>query len=136
MIRPNVITATDFDRLSGIVHSGKIRASHGPLASQLKHELGRGSVVPPTNVPRDVVTMNSTVRIRDTKTGESETYTLAYPHEANIDENRLSVLAPLGMALLGAKAGESVEVKTPGGIRRLKVEQILYQPEAAGDLHL
>lgn len=133
--KSNVITATDFDRLNGIIHSSQIRSSYGYLARQLKQELGRGNVVSPTSVPKDVVTMNSKVSIRDVRTGARESYTLAYPAEANIDEDRLSVLAPLGMALLGTKAGDVVDVNTPSGLRRIKVERILYQPEAAGDLH-
>ena len=80
--------------------------------------------------------MNSRVRLRDLRTGEDETYTLVYPEEADIDEGRLSVLAPLGTALLGSRNGQTIVVNAPGGRRRLKVERILYQPEAAGDYHL
>jgi regulator of nucleoside diphosphate kinase len=53
-----------------------------------------------------------------------------------VDEGKVSVLAPLGMALLGARAGDTVLVHAPAGIRRLKIERVLYQPESAGDLHL
>jgi regulator of nucleoside diphosphate kinase len=68
--------------------------------------------------------------------GESETYTLVYPDEADILAGRLSVLAPLGIALLGARVGQVVEFDAPAGARRLKVEKVLYQPEGAGDFHL
>jgi regulator of nucleoside diphosphate kinase len=80
--------------------------------------------------------MRSEVRVRDLADDEIETYTLVYPHEANINEGKLSVLAPLGTALLGARVGQIVEFDAPAGTRRLKVVRILYQPEAAGDLHL
>ena len=87
-------------------------------------------------VPRAIVTMRSKVRVRDTGTRECDTYTLVYPHEAEINAGKLSVLAPLGLALLGARVGETVAFDAPAGRRRVKVEKILYQPEAAGDFHL
>jgi regulator of nucleoside diphosphate kinase len=131
-----VITGNDFDRLSELVRSPRYRVSHSALLADLRGELERGKVVPPLKVPPRVVTMNSRVKLRDLDSGESETYTLVYPSEANIDEEKLSVLAPLGTALLGTRAGQTVEVDAPGGLRRVKVERVLYQPEAAGDWHL
>ena len=131
-----VITEADFDRLSGLVHSRMGRVCYGPLATALEQELRDGEVVSPTSVPKAVVTMNSKVRIRDLRSDDHEVYTLVFPQQADINDGRLSVLAPLGTALLGAKAGDIVEVKAPAGVRRIKVERILYQPEAAGDFHL
>jgi regulator of nucleoside diphosphate kinase len=131
-----MMTAADFDRLSHLLESPQYRASHAALLAALKQELERSEVVPPAGVPRGVVTMHSQVRMRDLKTRETETYTLVYPDEANIDDGKLSVLAPLGVALLGTRAGQVVEVAAPAGLRRIKVERVLYQPEAAGDYHL
>lgn len=131
-----VITAADFDRLRGLVDSPRYRATHGPLLLALREELDRGQVVPPDAVPRGVVTMHSRVRVRDVKDRESETYTLVYPDQAEINQNKLSVLAPLGMALLGTRVGQIVKFDAPAGQRRLKIERILYQPEACGDFHL
>jgi regulator of nucleoside diphosphate kinase len=92
--------------------------------------------VPASQVERRVVTMNSRVRLIDMETREKETYLLVYPDEADINEGKLSVLAPLGTAMLGARVGQIIEVRAPVGLRRLKVDRILYQPEAAGDYHL
>jgi regulator of nucleoside diphosphate kinase len=131
-----VITEADFDRLKGLVDSPRYRSTHAGSLMTLKDELERGRVVAPGDVPRGVVTMHSQVRVRDLKADESDTFTLVYPDQADINEGRLSVLAPLGIALLGAKAGQVVSFEAPGGPRRLKVEKILYQPEAAGDFHL
>jgi regulator of nucleoside diphosphate kinase len=131
-----VINERDFDRLNDLVHSPRLRSTHAPMVSTLEQELGRGRVVPPKSVPKGVVTMNSQVRFTDLGTREKETYTLVYPDEANVEDAKLSVLAPLGTALLGASVGDVVECRTPGGVRRLKIERILYQPEAAGDFHL
>jgi regulator of nucleoside diphosphate kinase len=76
------------------------------------------------------------VRVSDPKSGEVETYTLVYPDAADITEGKLSVLAPMGAALLGAREGHVVKFETPGGVRRVKVMKVVYQPETAGDFHL
>jgi regulator of nucleoside diphosphate kinase len=131
-----VITEADFDRLKHLVESPRYRTTHSILLMPLKAELDRGTVVAPGRIPKRVVTMHSTVRVRDLGDDESETYTLVYPDEADINEGKLSVLAPLGTALLGTRVGDVVEFDAPAGTRRLKVERILYQPEASGDLHL
>ncbi len=131
-----VVTQADFDRLEGLTESPKYRFSHSILLMTLKNELDRSKVVGPAEVPSKVVTMRSQVRFQDLKTRESETYTLVYPEEADIDDGKLSVLAPLGTALLGTRVGQIVEFGAPGGMRRLRIQKILYQPEAAGDYHL
>jgi len=131
-----VITAADFDRLQGLLDSPRYRSTQAPLLLALREELDRGTIVPSDTVPKGVVTMHSRVRVRDLKAQESDTYTLVYPDQADIDENKLSVLAPLGMALLGTRVGQIVKFDAPAGQRRLKIERILYQPEASGDFHL
>lgn len=131
-----MFTEIDFDRLSQIVESPRFRTSHAQHVHELRRELDRGQVVPPMRVPKGVVTMNSRVRVRDLDDDEVETYTLVYPDAADIENNCISVLAPLGTALLGKRSGEIVELTVPAGLRRLKVERILYQPEAGGDFHL
>ena len=130
----SVITTRDFERLQDLAQSPQSQF-YGPMTG-LENGLRRGSVVAPCKVGRNVVTMNSRVRVRDVQSGERENYTLVYPADADIDEGRLSVLAPLGAALLGARARQIVVVSTPRGDRRLRIERILYQPEAAGDYHL
>ena len=82
-------------------------------------------------LPPDVVTMGSTVRLRDLETGEEETYTLVYPDEADIEANRLSVLAPVGTALLGYRAGDVVEWPVPAGVRRFRIEEVVSRPRRA-----
>ena len=131
-----VITAADFDRLGGLLDSPRYRSTQWPLLVALREELDRGQIVPADAVPKGVVTMHSQVRVRDLKAHESETYTLVYPDEADINENKLSVLAPLGMALLGTRVGQIVKFDAPAGPRRLKTEKNLYQPESSGDFHL
>jgi regulator of nucleoside diphosphate kinase len=77
--------------------------------------------------------MRSKVRLKDLVSGESNTYSLVFPTEANFAEGKISVLAPIGTAILGYKRGDTIEWPVPSGLRRLKVEEILYQPESAGD---
>ena len=131
-----ILTEHDFDRLNHLTESRFYRFSHGTLVDDLKRELQRGQVVPASQVQPRIITMNSRVRLTDLQTEEKETYTLVYPDDANINEGKLSVLAPLGTAMLGARVGQVIEVRAPVGLRRLKVDRILYQPEAAGDYHL
>ena len=107
-----------------------LAARHDPHAGDrgaLAGELRRARVVPGAQLPPDVVTMNSTVRLRDLETGEEETYTLVYPADADIAENKLSVLAPVGTALLGYRAGDVVEWPVPAGVSRFRIEEV-HQP--------
>jgi regulator of nucleoside diphosphate kinase len=134
--RKIVITEPDYDRLRHLVESPLYRSTHAVLLMALKEELNRGEVVAPDRIPKGVVTMHARFRVRDLDDDDQETYTLVYPDEADINAGKLSVLAPLGTALLGTRTGDVVEFDAPAGTRRLKVERVLYQPEAARDFHL
>ena len=109
-----LITEADFDRLKHLVDSPRYRVSHAMLIPTLKAGLERCRVVEPGRVPDAVVTMHSKVVVRDLKSGEAETYTLVFPDDADINEGRLSVLAPLGTALLGDAGGTGRGVRRPG----------------------
>ena len=131
------ITKYDMDRLTELIDGLRL----SPKTNQanldlLEKELYRAVLVDPPNIPRDVITMNSKVIITDTESGEKTTYTLVFPSAANISENKLSIMAPLGMALLGYRTGDIIEWPVPSGVRKLKVDKIIYQPEASGDYHL
>ncbi len=99
----------------------------------LRQELERAEVVAAAEIPPDVVTMNSQVRVRDLSNGKVTVYTLVFPRDSDFSRNRISILAPIGTALLGLRVGNVVEWKVPAGTRRLKIESVLYQPEAAGE---
>ena len=102
----------------------------------LEAELEQSRGVAPEEVPDDVVTMNSTVTILDLETNEVETYTLVYPDLADIATGRISVLAPVATAVLGWRVGDVVTVRVPSGRRRIRVKDITFQPERAGEYHL
>lgn len=101
----------------------------------LAGELAKAKIVSPKDVPPDVVTMNSKVVLHDLDTSEEMTYVLVFPKDADIDAGAISVLAPVGTAILGYAKGDVVEWRVPAGVRRLRIDDILYQPEAAGDYH-
>ena len=100
---------------------------------ELEDELDKGEVVNFQDIPRNVITMNSKVRLRDINTQKEIIYWLVFPDDANADQGKISILAPIGTALLGYKVGDIIEWRVPAGLTKLKVEEILYQPEAAGD---
>ena len=107
-----------------------------PAAVALNEELARAEVVPPDKVPAGVVTMHSTVECEDEMTHDRHTLTLVYPNDANVDNGRISVLAPVGSALLGLSAGQSIDWSAPDGrALRLRVTAVHYQPEANSDFN-
>jgi regulator of nucleoside diphosphate kinase len=131
------VTEFDLKRLSGLLDCAQSWGNKDrDYFARLGEELEMAQVISPQEIPDDVVTMHSQARVRDLKTNEEMVFTLVFPAEADYERGRLSVLAPIGMALLGYRAGETVEWMVPSGVRRLKIEQVLYQPEAAGDYHL
>lgn len=127
------ITESDMKKLKPLLDNA--RNSRDDLRS-LKAELDLARVVLPSEIPADVITMNSRARLYDPVTGEKMVYTLAFPADASIEEERISVLAPVGTAMLGRRAGDEFQWLVPAGPIRLRVEEVLYQPEAAGDYHL
>jgi regulator of nucleoside diphosphate kinase len=133
------ISITDFDRkrLEELIRvaedfGSRVRKDLGALA----HELAEAEIVASKEIPRDVVTMNSKVLLLDLDSGEQMDFVLVFPQDADADLGKISVLAPIGTAILGYSKGSTVEWPVPSGIRRIRIEEILYQPEAAGDFHL
>ena len=126
------ITQFDFDRLERLVERLRMKDNLPTVAKALEDELDRAEIVAPQEVPSDVVTMNSEATVRDLGTGEVEKLRVVFPGAAAPRKGAISVLAPLGLALLGTRAGDEVSWEVPGGLRRLRVESVTYQPEAAG----
>ncbi|MGH7426537.1 MAG: GreA/GreB family elongation factor [Candidatus Methylomirabilales bacterium] len=98
----------------------------------LEHHLDDAEVMPARGIDPDVVTMNSEVRVHDLDTPETLVFRVVFPKAADAAAGKISVLAPLGMAVLGRRVGEQVAWQTPGGLRRLRVDRVLYQPEREG----
>ena len=128
------VTSQDKQRLEDLLMEIELSdpRKHGDLKA-LTQELRRAFIVDPKDVFSDVITMNSRAEMRDLESGETDTFTLVFPSEANIDEEKISVLAPIGAGMLGYRVGDEFEWNVPGGLRRMKVTKVEYQPEAAGD---
>ena len=131
------ITEPDYNRLSALIE--KTREGNGvdrQYLNKLEAELDRAEIVDAKEIPANVITMRSTVRLKDLVSGEENTYSLVFPTEADFSQGKISVLAPIGTAILGYKSGDTIEWTVPSGLRRLKVDKIIYQPEAAGQFDL
>jgi regulator of nucleoside diphosphate kinase len=128
-----IITEADHERLESLLASEFAKViSPVEYLDDLRTELKQAEIVSHKRVPRNVVTMNSTVVLRDLETREKEEYTLVFPERADIANNRLSVLAPVGTAILGQRVGDELRWRVPAGWRRFKVERVLFQPEREG----
>ncbi len=131
------ITAQDMDRLRDLLRTTKDPFGlDRPHLETLRAELDRARIVALDALDADVVTMNSTVRVRDCDGGRTTVFTLVFPERANPETSHVSVIAPLGAALLGYRVGDQVSFKVPTGTRKCEIVEVVYQPEAAGDLHL
>lgn len=137
MSRAIFITRTDQERLEKLIQREEEFAPGSKThLEELKSELQQAVIIEPQHIPADVITMRSQVLLKDLSNGEEMICTLAYPDEADILEGKISVLAPIGMAILGYRENDRVEWAIPGGIALLKVEKILFQPEASGNFEL
>jgi regulator of nucleoside diphosphate kinase len=131
------ITKFDLERLEDLLAvAGEFRYRDRADLKELEEELDNCKVVESSDIPPDVVTMNSRVRLRDLATEEEMVFTLVFPKDSDISAGKLSVVSPIGTAILGYAVGDTVEWRVPAGVRRIRIEELLYQPEAAGDFHL
>jgi len=127
------ITDLDIKRLKELI---KVAREFGDnkdeiYLEELEKELNRSKIVKSKNVPENVITMNSKILLKDLDGQEEMTYKLVFPDNADSNHNKVSILAPIGIALLGYKVGDIIELKVPAGLRRLEVKKILYQPESS-----
>jgi len=129
---PAIVSDADMDRLTRLIRAFKHSLFRDQQQLELLDEtLAAAEVRSPARIPKIVVRMNSRVRVFDFDTGRRRFYTLTFPDEANISKGMISVLAPLGIALLGRRKGDVIEAKVPGGTRKLRVEGVRQRPEVA-----
>ena len=130
------ITVHDMEQLKKLLGEEKDRHGYGNGRGEhlkgLETELNRSIRVAADKVPPDVITMHSKACLMDLDSAEELVYTLVFPNEADVRQDKISVLAPIGTAMLGYQVGDSFEWPVPDGVRRLQVKSVLYQPEAAG----
>jgi regulator of nucleoside diphosphate kinase len=132
------ITKTDRDRLGNLIELTRDQHDRAnlPYVGKLEDQLEYAEVVASDDIPPDVVTMRSKIKLKDLDTDEEKVYSIVFPSEADFDEGKISILAPLATALIGYKRGDTVEFEAPSRLRRLLILDILYQPESVGDYNL
>ena len=125
------VTTADYAELNSVItFTGKVSKRAKLELRLLENELKRARIVVPDEVPPDVITMNTRAELLDLESGERMKFTLVLPVDANINDGKISVLAPLGTAMLGYGVGDEFEWHVPYGLRRLKVINLDFQPEA------
>ncbi|HQO57615.1 MAG TPA: nucleoside diphosphate kinase regulator [Candidatus Omnitrophota bacterium] len=135
MVTKNIyITDKDMERLRELIMAAReFKKEEEKYLRELESELNKGTIVKPQDIPPDIITMNSEVHLLDLNTKEETTYQLVFPDQADVSRGKVSILAPIGTALLGYSVGDIIEWKVPAGVAKLKVEKIIYQPEASGE---
>lgn len=129
-----IISKLDYHRLKQRIEQARTntRISPGQMMKLLRG-VDDATLLDPPRMPSDVVTMNSVISLEYVDTGRNLDICLVYPEEADSVQNRISIFAPLATALLGCKRGTLASLTTPFGSVNVRITQILYQPEAAGD---
>ncbi len=135
MSRPAIIlNELDAERLDALLEQAAY--ANSPVAEALNTELDRAEMRSPEDIPADVVTMNSRVKFRDLESGEEHVRTLVYPVNLKDSNDQISVMAPIGAALLGLRVGNNIIWDLPNGNQtHIEVLELQYQPEAAGEYH-
>jgi len=129
-----IISSTDAERLEALIAS--LPRDSFPGKRDLEAELERAKIVDPEDVPATVVTMNSTVKFKVDSSQDEFCLTLVYPKDVDTSGEKISILAPVGSALLGLSQGDEIEWPRPGGgTLRVRIEEVSYQPERAGEYH-
>lgn len=125
-----VVTSEDMEHLRRLLGATRNFHRDREYLASLEEELDRAATVSASSAPADVVMMNSTVRVKEVENGREMTYTLVFPRDADFKRNRISVLAPIGTALLGYGEGDVVDANLPSGLRKFRIEAVMYKPEA------
>ena len=133
VVPPIILSSHDVRRIERLLE--KTGPQFRDTVAALEHELTRAEVRTPQDMPADVVTMHSRVLCADETTGAEHVLQLVYPPDADVSAGKVSILAPVGAALLGLSVGQTIEWPLPGGrLTRLRVMHVLDQPEANGRL--
>ncbi len=132
-----IMSRLDYQRIQDCINKARSSSKTGMVDVQkLAGELKSATIVEPKDMPADVVTMNSEVKISFLNNNNSVKFKIVYPEEANMRENRISIFSPIATALLGYRTGMEVEWMVPAGLTKIRIDEIIYQPEAAGDYSL
>ncbi|MGB4447629.1 MAG: nucleoside diphosphate kinase regulator [Cloacibacterium sp.] len=131
------LTKNDYTRIyKAITDAKNSKTINSNEAEKLLSELSKAEIVPSEKIDKDVVTMNSEVKLFFKNTQKEQSFKIVYPQDANLKENKISIFSPIATALIGYKIGDEIEWIVPGGMTKIKIVDLIYQPEAAGDFDL
>jgi regulator of nucleoside diphosphate kinase len=135
MPRQIFITENDWNRLGELISNALREGLQSDKSfDKLKSEIAKAKIVDSKQLPPDIVTMNSKILVEID--GNEEEIALVYPEDADLIENKISVLSPIGTAILGYGEGDRIEWEIPSGVTEIHIKKVLYQPESVGDYHL
>jgi len=128
------LSRVDYARIKKCINDAKqLKSISITEAEKLMEELNSATIVEPEDMPSDVVTMNSIIKMSFPNIDKHVQFQIVYPNQANVKENKISIFSPIATALIGYKIGDEIEWLVPGGLTKIKIVEIIYQPEAAGD---
>jgi len=137
MERALYLTDYDYERLELLLDNmNRVPQNRREDLSRLEDDLAKCQIVAAAEMPANIVTLHSTVRYLDLDSNKERVVTLVFPSNADLSTGRISIAVPLGTAILGHSEGDLVSWKTFDGIKTIRIEKVLYQPEASGDYHL
>jgi regulator of nucleoside diphosphate kinase len=132
-----IVNRLDYARIRKCISDAKqFKSITDVEAERLMKELDSARILEPENIPSNVVTMNSIVKLSFVKTNKQVQFQIVHPDKANIKENKISIFSPIATALIGYKINDEIEWIVPAGLTKLRIDEIIYQPEAAGDFDL
>lgn len=132
-----ILSSLDYERIySSINKAEESKSISEQEAQSLAGELEKAKIVEPQEMPEDIVTMNSKVKITFVKTGKQMELQIVYPQDADINQNLISIFSPIAAALIGYKVGDTIEWIVPSGPTSIKIDEITYQPESVGQYDL
>lgn len=132
-----IINRLDYIRIKNSISDAKqFKSISDTDAGKLINELNSARIVEPQEIPDDVVTMNSIVKLSFLESNKQIQFQIVYPDQANMKENKISIFSPIATALIGYKVNDEIEWLVPAGPTRIRIDEIIYQPEASGDYNL
>ncbi len=132
-----IINRLDYARIKKSINDAKqFRSISNDEAEKLLKELDSAKIVEPEAIPSNVVTMNSIVKLSFKNNDKQIQFQIVYPEQANVKENKISIFSPIATALIGYKVNDEIEWIVPAGLTKIRIDEIIYQPEAAGDYDL
>jgi regulator of nucleoside diphosphate kinase len=128
-----ILNRLDYERIKKCIKDAQLFKSISKReAETLMQELDAAKILEPEEIPSNVVTMNSIIKMSFVNSGKQVRFQIVYPDKADIRENKISIFSPVATALIGYKTGDEIEWIIPAGITRIRIDEIIYQPEAAG----